>query len=94
MRGATQRLPPSGDTACLEVAATVETVGAHLFFRQAYGFHERFYGIEAQRSQSETLSYFLHHALVFGRARRGIGFEVFVLIALQILDDSAGNKFH
>ena len=56
---------------------------------QADALDQRLQRVEAQGGEAETLAHDFHHAVVLGRAGRGILIKVLVLIALQLLDDAA-----
>ena len=71
------------------MAAAVEAVRTNFIFWQADGFHQRFDGIETQRSEPQLASDFLHHSLVFRRACSGISLEILGFLALAFCGISA-----
>lgn len=81
---------------CLEreLAAAIKAVGTHLTLRQTDSLDELFDGIELQSGESQFLCNLVHHALILGRVGGGILVEVFVRVALKLLDHTAGDKLH
>ena len=75
------------------IAAAVEAVGAHPFLRQSDTLDKVFESGKFYTGESQSTSYLIHHALILWGSRLGVCLQVLVLVALDILDDSACDEF-
>lgn len=76
-----------------EAAGAVEAVSAELALGQTDGVDEVFERVKLERSEAQALAYYLHHALIFGRACGGIFLKILVLVALKLFYYAARYQF-
>lgn len=75
-------------------AGAVEAVGTDGFLGESDAVDERLDLAELEGGEFETTGYLGYHALVLGSAGCGIGLEIGVGRAFEVLYDLAGDQLH
>ena len=74
------------------MAATIKAVGTDLTFRQSNRLNQGLQRIKFQRAEAKMFGNDADHLLVLRRIGLCVILQILVLIALQFLDDSAGDQ--
>ena len=65
---------------------------AELALGKSNGIDKGVYSVELQRSEVETTAYLFHETLILGCAGGRVLVEVLGIVALELLDDAAGEQ--